>query len=67
MDELDRNQRYIVYCNADYGRATVAKLILDQKQADVVSLDRGIHDRPLETASVEDAVAQTNKQLVNAR
>ena len=66
MDELGKNQRYIVYCHADYGRATVAEPVLMQNQFTVVSLEGSIRDWPLETASAEDTVAQTNKQAVIA-
>ena len=40
MDELDKNQRYIVYCYAG-GCSAVATLILNQNQFDVVSLENG--------------------------
>jgi len=57
MDELDKNDRYIVYCHAG-GRSAVATLVLNQNQFDVVSLEGGIRDWPFETASVEDLAAQ---------
>jgi CRP-like cAMP-binding protein len=65
MDELDRNQRYIVYCHAG-GRSAVATLILNQNQFDVVSLDGGIRDWPFETASVMETVEESAKQAANA-
>ena len=57
MDELDKNQRYIVYCHAG-GRGAVATLILAQNQFDVVSLDGGIRDWPFRTVSVEEETAE---------
>jgi len=66
MDELDKNERYIVYCHAG-GRAAVATLVLNQNQFDVVSLEGGIRDWPFETAAVEETVAeQPAQQAVNA-
>jgi CRP-like cAMP-binding protein len=69
MDELDKNERYIVYCHAG-GRSAVATLILNQNQFDVVSLEGGIRDWPFETASVEDlaaeAMGEAPKQAANA-
>jgi rhodanese-related sulfurtransferase len=65
MDELDRNQRYIVYCHAG-GRSAVATLILNQNQFDVVSLDGGIRDWPFETTSVMDIAVEPAQQAVNA-
>ncbi|WJW74978.1 cyclic nucleotide-binding domain-containing protein [Thiohalobacter sp. IOR34] len=53
MDELDPNERYIVYCHAG-GRSAVATLILAQNQFDVVSLEGGIRDWPFETVSIEE-------------
>lgn len=65
MDELKKNERYIVYCHAG-GRSAVATLILAQNQFDVVSLEGGIRDWPFETASVEDTVAEPLDEVVNA-
>lgn len=66
MDELDRNQRYIVYCHAG-GRAAVATLLLSQNQFDVVSLEGGIRDWPFETAAVGETAEEPNEQqAVNA-
>ena len=69
MDELDKNERYIVYCHAG-GRSAVATLILNQNQFDVVSLEGGIRDWPFETVSVEDLATETPedaaRQVVNA-
>lgn len=58
MDELDPNERYIVYCHAG-GRSAVATLILAQNQFDVVSLEGGIRDWPFETAAVDEEVNVT--------
>jgi len=63
VDELDKNERYIVYCHAG-GRSAVATLILAQNQFDVVSLDGGIRDWPFETASVAEDASQT-QQVAN--
>jgi CRP-like cAMP-binding protein len=57
MDELDKNQRYIVYCHAG-GRSAVATLVLAQNQFDVVSLDGGIREWPFRTVSVEEETAE---------
>jgi rhodanese-related sulfurtransferase len=70
MDELDKSERYIVYCHAG-GRSAVATLILNQNQFDVVSLEGGIRDWAFETASVEDMAAtesseEAPKQAANA-
>lgn len=56
MDELDSNERYIVYCHAG-GRSAVATLILAQNQFDVVSLEGGIRDWPFETVAVDEVPA----------
>ena len=66
MDELDRNQRYIVYCHAG-GRSAVATLILNQNQFDVVSLDGGIRDWPFETTSVMEIAVEPAQQADYAR
>lgn len=66
IDELDKNQRYIVYCHAG-GRSAVATLILNQNQFDVVSLEGGIRDWPFETTSVEATVSESNKQAINVK
>jgi len=65
IDELDRNQRYIVYCHAG-GRSAVATLILNQNQYDVVSLEGGVRDWPFSTTSVEETVEESAQQAVNA-
>lgn len=65
MDELDRNQRYIVYCHAG-GRSAVATLILNQNQFDVVSLEGGIRDWPFDTTSVMEDMAESAQLAVNA-
>jgi rhodanese-related sulfurtransferase len=57
MDELDKNQRYIVYCHAG-GRSAVATLVLAQNQFDVVSLDGGIREWPFQTMSLEEEAAE---------
>ena len=57
MDELDKNQRYIVYCHAG-GRSAVATLVLAQNQFDVVSLDGGIRAWPFQTMSLEEEAAE---------
>ncbi len=56
MDELDPNERYIVYCHAG-GCSAVATLILAQNQFDVVSLEGGMRDWPFETVAVEEEAA----------
>ncbi len=66
LEELDRRQRYIVYCHAG-GRSAVATLILNQNQFDVVSLEGGIRDWPFETTSVVDTVEESTRQAVNAK
>lgn len=53
MDELDKDQRYIVYCHGG-ARSAVAALILTQNQFDVVSLEGGIRDWPFEAESLYD-------------
>jgi rhodanese-related sulfurtransferase len=63
MDELDNNQRYIVYCHAG-GCSAFATLI--QNQFDVVSLEGGIGDWPFETTSVEETAGETHKQAIKA-
>jgi CRP-like cAMP-binding protein len=65
MDELDKKQRYIVYCHAG-GRSALATLILIQNQFDVLSLEGGIRDWPFETTSVESTVGEHRTQAVNA-
>ncbi len=66
INELDRQQRYIVYCHAG-GRAAVATLILNQNQFDVVCLEGGIRDWPFETAAVaEDYLEEPAKQAISA-
>jgi rhodanese-related sulfurtransferase len=57
IDELDKDERYIVYCHAG-GRAAVATLILAQNQFDVVNLEGGIREWPFETISVEELAQQ---------
>ncbi len=64
MDELDKDQRYIVYCHAG-GRSAVATLILAQNQFDVVSLEGGIRDWPFDTAAVGEQIVEPVK-AVNA-
>ena len=51
IDELDKNQKYVVYCHGG-GRSAVATLVLSQHQFDVVSLDGGIRDWEYETEDV---------------
>ncbi len=51
MGELDKHNKYIVYCHGG-ARSAVATLILTQNQYDVVSLEGGIRDWPFETDSV---------------
>lgn len=50
MQELDKNDKYIVYCHGG-GRSAVATLLLAQNQFEVASLEGGIRDWPFETAS----------------
>lgn len=49
MEELDKNEKYIVYCHAG-GRSAVATLLLAQNQFDVASLEGGLRDWPFEIA-----------------
>jgi rhodanese-related sulfurtransferase len=65
MDELDKDERYIVYCHAG-GRSAVAALLLAQNQFDVVSLEGGIRDWPFPTISVEEETATTQPRVANA-
>ncbi len=65
MDELDPDERYIVYCHAG-GRSAVATLILAQNQFDVVSLEGGIRDWPFETVATEDEVAEPAARVASA-
>ena len=65
MDELDPNERYIVYCHAG-GRSAVATLILAQNQFDVVSLEGGIRDWPFETAAVEEESVVASAKAANS-
>jgi rhodanese-related sulfurtransferase len=65
MDELDKNQRYIVYFYAG-GRSAVATLILNQNQFDVVSPEGGIRDWPFETTSAEETVGVSTNLAINA-
>lgn len=51
MEELPRDEKYIVYCHGG-ARSAVATLILTQNQFDVVSLEGGIRDWPFETGCV---------------
>jgi rhodanese-related sulfurtransferase len=57
MDELDKNQRYIIYCHAGR-RSAVVPLMLAQNQFDVVSLDGGIREWPFQTMSLEEEAAE---------
>jgi rhodanese-related sulfurtransferase len=65
MDELDQDQRYIIYCHAG-GRAAVATLILAQNQYDVVNLEGGIRDWPFETTSVEEECPKGELKVANS-
>jgi rhodanese-related sulfurtransferase len=65
-DELDKNQRYIVYCHAGR-RSAVATLILNQNQFDVVTLEGGVRDRPFETISVAETVGESTDLAINAK
>jgi CRP-like cAMP-binding protein len=51
IGELDKSQRYVVYCHGG-SRSAVATLVLAQNQFDVVSLEGGVRDweHPLETS-----------------
>jgi rhodanese-related sulfurtransferase/signal-transduction protein with cAMP-binding, CBS, and nucleotidyltransferase domain len=48
LDELNREDRYIIYCHSG-NRSAVAALFLTENQFDVVSLEGGIRDWPFET------------------
>lgn len=48
LDELDREDRYVIYCHSG-NRSAVAALFLTENQFDVVSLEGGIRDWPFET------------------
>lgn len=52
MQELDKDQRYIVYCHGG-SRSAVAALILTQNDIEAISLQGGIRDWPFDTASVD--------------
>ena len=66
MDELDKNQRYIVYCHAG-DRSAVATLVLNQNQADAFTLEGGVRDRPFESASVEETVGKSTDPAINGK
>lgn len=51
IGELDKKQKYVVYCHGG-SRAAVAALVLTQNQYDVVSLQGGLRDWEYEVATV---------------
>lgn len=56
MNELEQNEKYVVYCHSG-SRSAVAAMKLSQGNIDVVSVEGGIRDWPFETASLEDDIA----------
>lgn len=48
LDELNREDRYVIYCHSG-NRSAVAALFLTENHFDVVSLEGGIRDWPFET------------------
>ena len=58
LDELNREDRYVIYCHSG-NRSAVAALFLTENHFDVVSLEGGIRDWPFETI-------QSNKKRSNA-
>lgn len=56
LDELDKNQPYIIYCHSG-PRSAVAALILNKNKFEALSLDGGIRDWPYD---IEFSAPQTN-------
>ncbi len=50
VNELDKNQKYLVYCKSG-GRSAVGTLLLRQRGFDAVSLDGGLRDWPYDTVT----------------